>query len=161
MDKHKFVYFQLWEEYFAIDVDKIIEVMEMPKMAKLPKTPDFVMGVTNFRGEIIPVIDLRKKFMLPQEEIFSKRKYVIVIEYKSADYQNKIGVVVDRIIDVIEVEQYDITHFPELGSRYNPEFIFGVIHYDDKFILVLDIEKILEAAEVEILKNLDLTQTDG
>ncbi len=161
MDKHTFVYFQIWEEFFAIDVDKIIEVMELPETVKLPRTPDFVMGVTNFRGEIIPVIDLRKKFKLPQEEVLSQKKYVIVINYQAADYQNKIGLVVDKIIDVIEVEQYDITHFPELGSRYNPEFIFGVLHYDDKFILVLDIEKILEAAEVEILKNLDLTQTDG
>ncbi len=160
MEKTTFVYFKLWNEYFAISVDKVIEVFELPEIVEVPATPDFVKGVTNFRGDIIPVIDMRKKFKLPADEQ-QEKQYIIVVNYVTEGYENKIGLVVDKIIDVINVVKYDINNFPELGSKYNPEFIFGIIKHNDRFILVLDIDKILDAAEVEILKDLKINNIEA
>ncbi len=148
-----YVYFKVWKEYFAIEVAHVVEVLQLPEIIKVPTTPDFLRGVTNFRGDIIPVIDLRKKFKLPPQDE-NERKYIVVINYESETYKEKVGLVVDQILDVVTIEKYDINQFPELGSRYNAEFIYGIIKVKDLFILVLNLEKILTAAEVEILKEM-------
>ncbi len=152
MNNNVFIYFKLWKEYFAFDINYAVEVMKLPQdIVPVPSAPEYVLGVFNYRGEIIPVIDLRKKFKLPDQ---NNDLYLLVIKHIIGNKQEKLALAVDKILDVINVTQQDISQFPELGSRYNVEFIYGVINYNDKFILVLNMEKILSSAEIEIIRSI-------
>jgi len=152
LDKSTYLFFRLYGEIFAIDVKNIIETMEMAELTPVPETPDFMQGVTVFRGDILAVIDLRLKFKLKQAPEDAK-KYIIVSRYLSDDKYQNLGLIVDKIIDVKDLSELDINDFPEIGSRYNVEFINGVVKLKDEITIVLNIEKILNSVEVDMIKK--------
>lgn len=151
-NKSTFVFFRLEKEVFAINVKHIIQTMEMTELTALPETPVFMKGITIFRGGILPVIDLRLKFQL-DKLAEDNNGFIVVTKYKNNDKTQQIGFVVDKIIDVSEFSELDINDFPEIGSKYNIEFINGVIKRDEKVAIILNIQKVLSSVEVEILKR--------
>ncbi len=155
MAKSTFLYFKLLDSYFALDVDTVIEVLLLTEVEKIPMTPKFVPGIINLRGEIIPVIDLKVKFKFVKEPDDKLRGYLVVIRYTLGGVEGKLAFLVDKILDVITVERLDLKEFPKLAAKYNPEFIQGVLKYNETFILVLDVNKILSATEIEIVRNLN------
>ncbi len=151
-DKSTYILFTLSDDTFAIDVKNIIHTMEISEITPLPKTPVFVRGISIFRGNILPIIDLRIKFSL-QDKNEELNGYIVVSKFMSDDKEQEIGLVVDKVIDVLEFSEMDIGSYPELGSKYNIEFINGFVKQNDKIIMVLNIDKILSSAEIEILRK--------
>lgn len=150
MKKSTYVFFRLIDEIFAIDVKNVIETIEMVELTPVPETPEFMKGVIIFRGDVLPVIDLRLKFKLPEASEGSK-SYIIVATYESEEKQQHIGFVVDKIIDVVGLSELDIDDFPEIGSKYNIEFITGIVKHKEQLTIVLNIEKILSSVEIDMI----------
>ena len=151
-NKTTFVFFKLLEELFAINVDNVIEIIEMQDLTKVPETPDFMKGVTIFRGNILPVIDLRIKFNLQEEDDLNK-SFIIVINYEEDDKTQNIGLIVDKVFDVIALSELDVNDYPEIGSKYNKEFIDGIVKHKDQIIIILNVAKILSSAEIDIINK--------
>ncbi len=153
-DKSTFVFFELEGEIFAINVMYVIQTLEMMELTQLPETPDFMKGITIFRGDILPIIDLRLKFNLDANlKDENSESYVIVTKYESEEKAQQVGFVVDNVVDVAEYSELDINSFPEIGSKYNIEFINGAIKRENDLAIILNIEKVLSSVEVAILKK--------
>jgi len=151
-EKKSFLSFKIENEIFAIDVKKVLEVLQMKPITTIPKTPDYIKGVINFRGEIIPVIDARIKFNLKTIENYSK-SVIIILNFKSQDKNKIIGAIVDSVMDVMEIKEMDVKDLPEIGSRYNLEFIYGMIKHNEDFIMILDVDKVFSVEELNIVKE--------
>ncbi len=152
-EKKSYLSFQLDDEIFAINVKKVLEVLQMQKITKVPKTPDYIKGVINFRGEILPVIDTRQKFSLNKVEDYTKF-VIIMLNFVRDHKEQKIGAIVDSVMDVFEYKEIDIKDVPELGSRYNLEFIYGMIKREDDFIMILDVDKVFSVEELTIVREI-------
>lgn len=152
LEKTTFLFIKLYGELFAIDVKNIVETMEMVKLTPVPETPKFMKGVTIFRGDILAVIDLRLKFKL-KEAAEEDDRYIVVTKYLSNDKLQNLGLIVDKIVDVRDLSELDINDFPEIGSRYNIEFINGIVKLNNEIAIVLNIEKILNSVEVDVIKK--------
>jgi purine-binding chemotaxis protein CheW len=139
--KNAFLTFKLDSEIFAIKVEKILEVLELTKITRIPKTPGYIRGVINLRGEIIPVIDLRSLFNVDtiRDTIDT---VIIILDMEHHNKKMMLGAVVDSVHEVIDVIKTKIREVPELGSRYNTQFLLGMIKKDNNFVMLLDIDNI-------------------
>ncbi|MCQ2253014.1 MAG: chemotaxis protein CheW [Bacteroidales bacterium] len=140
-------YLSFWlnEELYAYRVEDVIEVLEMQKITMIPKTPDYIMGVINFRGEILPVIDVRKKCGLDSSQDFDTKDCVIVVlEINKDDQDNSltVGSIVESVSDVVQVKPIDIMDVPEFDTKINADLTEGIFRHDNKFITILDTTKI-------------------
>jgi len=152
MDKEVFLSFKLGKELFAVSVRKVLEVLEKQPFTEVPETPDFIRGVINFRGEIVPVADTRVKFKLPP--LGEKEKFVIIImELQFNEETILIGTTADAVRDVIEIADEEIKVVPNMGSHINPEFISGMVQRDEKFIMILNVDKVFSSQEINNLSN--------
>lgn len=144
----------LGNETFAVDVAKVLEVLQSRQITAIPKTPKHVLGIINFRGEILPVIDARKKFGIqPSDE---QKHIVIVFELDNNNKKSLIAATADTVKDVIQIDDSEIKSVPELGLSYESNYILGAIHRNDDFILLLNIEKVFseeEIASLNIIQN--------
>ena len=151
--------FLLQGEMFAISVHKVLEIIETGEehaISHLPKAPKSISGVVNFRGNVIPVIDTRIKFDL--QSFKDKEKFVvIVLNLIINDREHMVGAMADKVVDVIEIDQTEIKPVPEVGEGYNSEFIHGVVHRDNKFIMLLNLE---EAISTEAIAKLHLNENE-
>jgi purine-binding chemotaxis protein CheW len=139
--------FKLGEEVFAINVSKVINILEMSNITKIPKTPDYMKGVINLRGMVLPVVDIRIKFGLPEKEL-SVDTSIIVLSIDLNGEPVFIGIQVDAVREVLELKSEDIAPAPTIGTKYNSGFIEGMWRIDDKFIMILDIDKVFSTDEV-------------
>lgn len=151
-DQHSYLSFQINREIFAIDVIKVLEVLQMTNITCIPKTADYVKGVINFRGEIIPVIDSRAKFGMEILNDTSK-SVIIILNFQKKDKTQIIGVIVDSVMDVINLEYSQVKDVPEMGSRYNLDFISGMIKIDEEFVMLLDVDKVFSVDELSIISE--------
>lgn len=152
VNKKSYLSFSLENEIFAIDVHKVLEVLEYQKVTQVPKTPDYIRGVVNFRGDILPVIDTRLKFNMAKTES-TKKTVIIVLNLKIKEKKMVIGALADSVKDVLAIEEKKIKIVPELGSRYNTEFIEGMVKTEEGFIMILNIDKVFSVDELNILKE--------
>ncbi|MCX7698231.1 MAG: chemotaxis protein CheW [Candidatus Goldbacteria bacterium] len=151
----KVVGFKLKDEEFAFDIMKVVEIIKLKEITEVPTAPDFIEGVINLRGKIIPVIDLRKRFNVDIEE--RDRKYRIVI-LEFGKMQN-VGIIVDEVTKVLTVTDEQLLPVPQTVSQAGAKYIESIIKIDDKIIILLDIEKIFSESEKIELK--DIVQIDG
>jgi purine-binding chemotaxis protein CheW len=151
-NKSTYVFFKLLDEIFALDVNNVIETTEMQELTPVPETPKFMKGVFIFRGDILPVIDLRLKFKLPEADT-KQKKYIIVVSFQNEDKNQKIGFIVDKILQVLALSELDIEQFPEIGSKYNTELINGIVKLNNDITIVLNVEKILSSVEIDIINK--------
>ncbi|MBT1247947.1 MULTISPECIES: chemotaxis protein CheW [Thermosipho] len=138
----KVLTFILGDEEFAIDIMKVDRVKEYEKTTKLPNSLDFVEGIINLMGEVIPIINLRKKFMLPDFQDKEKSK-IIVIRFEN---EKKMGFLVDDVKEVITLTGEQIDQTPEYSGQ-SSEFLLGVAKLENRMILILDVEKVLKKEE--------------
>jgi purine-binding chemotaxis protein CheW len=139
--------FKLSEEVFAINVSRVINILEMSNITKIPKAPDYMKGVINLRGTVLPVVDLRIKFGLPEKEA-TVDTGIIVLNIDLQEEQILVGVLVDSVREVLELKNSDIAPSPSIGTKYNSGFIEGLWRTDDKFIMILDINRVFSTDEV-------------
>ena len=139
--------FKIGDEEYGLEILKVKEVIRIKEITRLPKAPDFVRGVINLRGDVIPIIDLRKKFGLP-EEMYADNTRVIVVEVEG----KLMGIVVDSVSHVIRIDESQIDK-PPLLSGMSREYIMGVVKLDKRLIVLLNIDRILTTEEkIEIEK---------
>lgn len=138
-DTKQFVIFRLDREEYGVDIQKVTTIERMLTIARVPKTPDFIKGVINLRGEIIPIIDLRKKFNLPRmEENEDTRIIIIKLGEVSA------GMIVDAVAEVTQLSEEAIETVAGLTGERAMDYILGVGKLDNRIITLLDLEKILK-----------------
>lgn len=145
-DTARYVTFKLGDEMFAVDVFKAREVLDVTHVTRVPTAPDYMRGVVNVRGNSIPVIDLRSKFGLPKVED-TKNTRIIVLEIEIEDKNIIVGGLADSVHEVIELEPDHINESPSLGVKWRTDLILGMGKRDDNFIIILDIERILNETD--------------
>jgi purine-binding chemotaxis protein CheW len=158
MDKllTSYLTFKLGEETFAANVNKVIEILEIPKITKVPRSPDFMRGVVNLRGNVLSVIDSRIKFGLPVTE--DTVNTCIIVMNIDLDGQNiTLGLIVDAVKEVIDIAGDSIQNVPEIGAKYNSDFIEGMVKSEDQFIMILNIALLFSSQEANILHQVSET----
>lgn len=156
MEKQTLLTFLLGDEYFAVNVSYVLEVLEKQHITKVPQTPDHILGITNFRGEILPVINMRHKFNLPSLD-FNAKSITIIYDISSDDKNFIVAATADSVKDVIEISPDEIKAVPELGISYESKFISGAIRRNDNFILILNANKIFLTSDSETIDTSTLT----
>jgi purine-binding chemotaxis protein CheW len=144
--------FKLAEEIYAIDVGKVKEVLDFTKITKVPKTPDFMRGVINLRGSVVPVVDMRLKFGMSVTEK-TVNTCIIVMEVNLDNETTVIGALADSVQEVIDLEPNQIEPAPRIGTRINTEFIKGMGKHEEEFLIILDIDKVFSQDEITQVKD--------
>lgn len=142
--------FLLGEEIFATNVTKVISILELTKITKMPRTPEYIRGVINLRGVVLPIIDLRLKFDLSITE-FTPRTCILVLEVLVDEKLVKIGTLVDSVQEVLEMTQDDILPPPRIGSSFDSDFLEGMFKNGDSFIMILNMDKLFSNQEVNFM----------
>lgn len=150
-DVDSFLSFKLKEEVFALEVEKVIEIMEVPKITFIPKAPTYMKGVINLRGKVIPVIDAGLKFGLKPIEL-SINSCIIIVEIENQESQIEFGILVDQVLEVFEFSKNNLQASPSVDSDYNLEYIKGITKIEEEFVMVIDIDKAFSVGEIK-LKN--------
>ena len=149
----QYLTFKLEEEVFALDVSKVREILDYTTMTKVPRTPDFMKGVINLRGSVVPVVDMRLKFGMPSQER-TVDTCIIVAEITIDNESTVLGALVDSVQEVFELEPSQIEPAPRIGTRLKTEFILGMGKRDDQFVIIMDIDKIFSAEEIELVQSM-------
>ncbi len=142
----QYLTFKLRDEIFAIDVLQVREVLDLSCITKVPRAPEFMLGVINVRGSVVPVIDLRLKFGLPKTENTINTR-IVVLELNLEGEQALLGAMADSVHEVIDMEPGQIEDPPQIGSRWRTEFIKGIGKQDDRFLILLDIDRVFSSDE--------------
>ena len=144
--------FKLEEEVFAVDISKVREVLEYTTVTKVPQTPDFMCGVINLRGGVVPVVDLRLKFGMSEAER-TVNTCIIIVEVNLEGESTVLGALADSVQEVFEFEPEQIEAAPKIGTKLNTEFIKGMGKRDDQFIIILDIDRVFSSDELAMVKR--------
>jgi len=153
MELNQFLTFKLEEEVFALDIGKVREVLDFTTVTKVPQTPDFMRGVINLRGNVVPVVDLRLKFALPKTEK-TINTCIIITEVEVEGETLVLGAMVDSVQEVLDLEPEQIEPAPRIGTKLNTDFIRGMGKRDGEFIIILDIDFVFSADELTIAQTL-------
>jgi purine-binding chemotaxis protein CheW len=145
--------FVLSDEKFAIPVMTIKEIIEYGHLTNVPMVPDFIKGVVNLRGNVVPVLNLASKFGLKVNAI-SKRTCIIIMDAQIEGEEVVIGIVVDKVLQVIEIPDVNIEPPPALGAAIRTDFIKGMGRINDNFIIILDIIQVLSAEEIALVNDI-------
>ena len=144
---HVYLSFNIGNEVFAINVLKVLEVQQKREITPVPNAPDFILGIINFRGDVVPVFDTRKKFNL--KSVNESGNFAIaVLDLVKNNEPFRIGATVDWVRDVITVNDSDIKPVPPMSSAFNTDFLSGVLRIDEKFILLIDVDKVFTKSEI-------------
>lgn len=148
MSERQVVVFKLQGEEYCIDIMKVMEIIRMQEIVKLPDTPDFVEGVVNLRGKIIPVIDLKKRFHLEGKEISEETRIIIT------DTDGKtVGFIVDNVTEVLRLNEDDIEPINTDVVGIDKDYIAGIGKLENRLLILLDLNKVLTKEEKSILKE--------
>ena len=144
--------FDLSTEAYGVDIGAVREIIRLQDITKVPRTPEFVEGVINLRGKVIPVVDLRKRFGLPAEEE-SKENRIVVVDIGAQD----IGVIVDAVTEVLRIASESVEPPASVIITADSEYLLGIAKLDSRLIILLDLEQVLTEAEYNSLLEIDLT----
>jgi purine-binding chemotaxis protein CheW len=143
----KYLTFTLAEEEYGIGILKVKEIIGIMGITTVPQTPNYVKGVINLRGKVIPVVDLRLKFGMEAME-YTERTCIIVVEIEEDKRKIQMGIVVDAVSEVMNIKAGDIEDTPNFGSRLNTEYILGMAKIGGKVKILLDIGQVLSDSEL-------------
>nr|WP_246167784.1 chemotaxis protein CheW [Propionivibrio limicola] len=151
-EQQQYLTFNLGEEMFAIGILSIREIIEFGNLTEVPMVPPFIRGVINLRGAVVPVIDLSVRFARPPCEV-TKRTCIVIIETVDAEggQKQQMGIVVDAVSEVLEIPASEIEPPPQFGARIRIDFISGMGKVNGKFVVLLDVNKILSIEEVAVV----------
>ncbi|MFP4556134.1 MAG: chemotaxis protein CheW [Bacteroidales bacterium] len=139
--------FKLGEEIFAANAGKVINILEMCPITEVPKSPEYMKGIINLRGTVLPVVDLRLKLGMSSIET-SVTTCIIVLDITIENESVLVGAIVDAVKAVVEFNSEEMMPPPSIGSKYKSDFITGVVNKDDEFIMVLDMDAIFTSDEI-------------
>lgn len=148
----KYLTFSLANEEYGLGILKVREIIGMMPITPVPKTPDYVKGVINLRGKVIPVLDLRLKFSMDEKE-YNERTTIIVVEIEYASETVSIGIVVDSVSEVLNIQEEEVEDTPTFGSKMDTQYILGMAKLDGGVKILLDIDLVLNNQELNLLKD--------
>lgn len=151
--EEKFLTFVLGHEEYGLEILKVREIISVMEITEVPQVPDFIKGVINLRGKVIPVIDLRLKFGMPPIE-YNRETCIIVVNVKDL----LLGIVVDTVAEVLDISKDDIDPAPTFGGSIKTEFILGIGKIKDKVKILLDIDRVLSIEELDIVAHAEKAQ---
>ena len=148
----QYLTFKLADETFTVDVAKVREILDYTPATKVPGTPEFMRGVINVRGNVVPVVDMRLKFGLSATEK-TVDTCIVVMEIRVEEDTTVLGALVDSVQEVFELEANQIEPPPRIGTRWRTEFIKGIGKRNNELIIILDIDKVFSTAELGIIQE--------
>jgi|SRR5579884_480520 len=143
----KYLTFRVGAEEFGVRVDKVREIMGVQEITAVPQTPSYLKGVINLRGKVIPVVDLRLKFGLPETE-YTQRTCIVVVQVAGESGAVQVGLVVDAVSEVVNLAAADIENTPDFGEKLSTPFILGMAKLKGKVKILLDIDRVVSAGEI-------------
>ena len=153
--------FKIGKEHFAANVRYVQNILELTDITEVPKAPDYMLGIINLRGMVLPLVDMRIKLGLPNTEKTSST-CILVLEVIIEKQQVFIGALVDSVSEVLEIDDSNIKDSPGIGNQYKSEFISGVFHDGNKFILLLEMNNFFSSSEVILLQEHNMkTEVNG
>ena len=148
----QFVNFRLRDQEYGVDIGSVREITRVVDISHIPESPSFIEGVTNLRGQIIPVVDLAKQFGLASQEKLPESARIVVTEVKG----QTVGMIVDEVPEVIKIPEENIEPTPELiQTKIRKDYIKGVGKLENRLIVLLDLEKVLAPHELEEVAKVD------
>jgi purine-binding chemotaxis protein CheW len=156
METTQYLTFKLRDEVFALDIGKVREVLDFTTVTKVPQTPDFMRGVINLRGNVVPVVDMRLKFGLSMTEK-TVNTCVIITEIDVDGETTVVGAMADSVQEVLDLEPEQIEPPPRIGTKLNTDFIMGMGKHNDQFIMILNIDKVFSGIELADTRGFDLS----
>ncbi|MGF1756832.1 chemotaxis protein CheW [Photobacterium sagamiensis] len=160
LEQQQFLTFLLRKELFAINIRPIKEIIEYGQLTKVPMVPEFVRGVINVRGNVVPIIDLSMRFGWPTTPV-TKRSCIVIVEVESEGESLEIGVLVDAVSEVIDISLTDIEPAPSFGAKLRTDFIQGMGKVNDEFIVLLNVSHVLSVDELSSLETLQEETTSA
>jgi purine-binding chemotaxis protein CheW len=150
----QFLTFKLGEEIFAVEVSKVREILDVTTITKVPQTPEFMRGVINLRGGVVPVIDLRLKLGMTRTE--NTVNTCIIVQELLIDQETiLLGTLADSVQEVFDLEGNQIEPAPRIGTKLNTDFLKGMVKHNDRFIMILDIDKVFSSFDLEAVQDLE------
>lgn len=148
----EYLTFKLDGDEFAVDVLKTREIVDLREVTKVPQSPDFMLGVINLRGSVVPVIDLRLKFGMEKADT-SQSTSIVVMDVLVGGESIIVGAQVDSVEEVMELDDSQIEPAPRIGTRLNTEFIKGMGKQDEQFLIILDIDRVFSSDELLLVQD--------
>ena len=146
-ENHQYLTFKLDEEVFALGIDKVREVLDYTSVTKVPQTPEFMRGVINLRGSVVPVVDMRLKFAMAKTEQ-TVNTCIIIVEINLEGETTVLGALADSVQEVLDLEPHQIEPAPKIGTKLRTDFIRGMGKRDEQFIIILDIDRVFSGEEL-------------
>ena len=151
-ENHQYLTFKLDDEVFALGIDKVREVLDYTSVTKVPQNPDFMRGVINLRGSVVPVVDMRLKFGMAKTEK-TVNTCIIIVEINLEGETTVLGALADSVQEVLDLEPHQIEPAPKIGTKLRTEFIRGMGKRGDQFIIILDIDKVFSSEELAAVQG--------
>jgi purine-binding chemotaxis protein CheW len=146
----QYLTFALGGEMFAVGILNVKEIIEYGSLTEIPMLPSFIRGVINLRGAVVPVIDLAARFG-GQSTAVGRRTCIVIVEVADEDARHDIGIMVDAVSEVLEIPASEIEPPPSFGAKIRADFIFGMGKVLGKFVIILNIDKVLSVEEIALL----------
>jgi purine-binding chemotaxis protein CheW len=143
----KYLTFTLNKEEYGLEILKVREIVGYMEATEVPQSSDYVKGVVNLRGQVIPVIDLRTKFGMPQAEV-TEQTCIIVVQIQHNDSKINTGIIVDQVEEVLNITEDNIEKTDQFGTSVNSDFIIGIAKREESVTILLDIDAALSAGEI-------------
>lgn len=150
----QYLTFKLDDEVFALDISQVREVLDFTALTRVPRTPDFMRGVINLRGSVVPVVDMRLKFGMSKTEQ-TVNTCIIIVEINLDGEKLILGALADSVQEVIDLEPEQIEPAPRIGTRLNTEFIKGMGKRDEQFVIILEIDRIFSSCDLSAVNGLN------
>lgn len=155
----QYLTFRLGDEMYAFGILNVKEILEYGNLTQVPMMPDFIQGVINLRGEVVPVVNLARRFGIEAGSI-TKRTCVIIVEVHNEDRLQDLGVMVDSVSEVLEIEPEDIRAAPGFGARIRTDFIRGMGKLGEDFVIILAEGKVLSVDELALMEEVGAVAED-
>lgn len=152
IDSRQYVTFCLAEEFFGVEVTRAREILDLVPVTKVPQTPDYLLGVINLRGQVVPVVDLRVKMGLPKGEE-TRDSCIIVMEVQVDGEVLTVGGLADSVREVLELRDDLIEPPPRLGTKLKTEYIAGMGKVDEQFLILLEIDRVFSSEELTCVQE--------
>lgn len=152
VETDSYLSFKLDDEFFAVDVRQVIEILEVPSITRVPLAPAYMSGIINLRGKVLPLIDTKVKFGL-EPIVKTINTCIIVIELNVEDEVIQIGAMVDSVLEVLEIEKTQIQPSPSIEAKYPLDFIKGMFRKDDDFIMLVSLDAVFSLEDVQFMQD--------
>jgi len=155
IDMNQYLTFKLDDEVFGLAIGKVREVLDFTTVTRVPRTPEYMRGVINLRGSVVPVVDLHMKFGLAQTEK-TVNTCIIIVEIDIEGEVTILGALADSVQEVVELEPDQIEAAPKIGTKLNTEFIKGMGKREEQFVILLDIDKVFSHDELSQVQRAEV-----